>query len=84
MANAVGRCLVELERESRAIKTYKAASFLPFEGTDRTGHSRVLQLLHDEAVNHVRHVSWNFAGCESELAVQQLVDVAQRVGKSVA
>lgn len=51
---------------------------------DHTGHSRVLQLLHDQAVNHVWHVSWNFAGCESELAVQKLVDVTQRVGKSVS
>lgn len=46
--------------------------------------SRVLQLLHDQPVHHVRHVSWNFAGRESELAVQQLVDVAQRVGEGVA
>lgn len=46
-------------------------------------HSRVLQLLHDETVDHVRHVRWDFAGRESKLAVEQLVDVAQRVSESV-
>lgn len=46
-------------------------------------HSRVLQLLHDEAVDHVRHVCGDLAGRESKLAVEQLVDVAQGVGKSV-
>lgn len=30
------------------------------------------------------HVGWNFARREPELAVQQLVDVTQGVGKSVA
>lgn len=40
-------------------------------------HSHVLQLLHDEAVDHVRHVCGHFAGRESKLAVKQLVDVTQ-------
>ena len=43
----------------------------------------VLQLLHDEAVDHVGHVCGDFARREAELAVEQPVDVAQRVGKSV-
>lgn len=51
--------------------------------TKSVTHSRVLQLLHDEAVDHVGHVRGDFAGRESKLAVEQLVDIAQRVGKSV-
>lgn len=38
---------------------------------------RVLQLLHDETVYHVRHVRWDLSGHKSKLAVEQLVDVAQ-------
>lgn len=51
---------------------------------DVSSSLRVLQLLHDEAVDHVRHVGGDFAGREAELAVEQFVDVAQRVGESVS
>lgn len=44
---------------------------------------RVLQLLHDEPVNHVRHVGGNFTRGEAELSVQEAVDVAERVGKCI-
>ena len=45
--------------------------------------SHVLKLLHDEPINHVGHVGRDFAGRESKLAVQQLVDIAQRIGEGV-
>ena len=31
----------------------------------------------------MRHVRRDFAGCESKLTVEDLVDIAQRVGKRV-
>lgn len=46
-------------------------------------HSHVLQFLHNHPVDHVGHVCRDFAGREAKLAVEQLVDVAQRVCKSV-
>lgn len=42
-----------------------------------------MKLLHDQTVDHVRHVGGDFARREAELAVKQLVDVSQRVGEGV-
>lgn len=77
------RSLVKLERESKTTTTCKAASFSFLWSRADQSDAHVLQLLHDETVDHVRHVGWDFARCETELAVQQLVDVTQGVGKSV-
>lgn len=82
----MGRSLVKLKRESKTTTTCRAASFSFLWGRAERSetHARVLQLLHDEPVDHVRHVGRDFARREPELAVQQLVDVTQGVGKSVA
>lgn len=46
-------------------------------------YSHVLELLHDEPVDHVGHVGGDLAGGEAKLAVEQLVDVAEGVGEGV-
>lgn len=44
---------------------------------DISCYSHVLELLHDEPVDHVGHVGGDLAGGEAKLAVEQLVDVAE-------
>jgi hypothetical protein len=50
---------------------------------DISCYSHVLELLHDEPVDHVGHVGGDLAGGEAKLAVEQLVDVAKGVGEGV-